>query len=203
VLKPAWCLLVAAAVAPSRSAAATPRGQWAERPFAADAVLGFATPVGEAGGTVDYALVPRLSLGGGVGTNLQGLQLAGGARFRFTPQRPASLFAGAWYSQGPFDQGVGTRYGIVSAVLHGAERLTDHARPTPWRRWDQARWVNLELGGEERRPGGFDARGFCGVALLLNPKSNREQLDVVVDHGPAPDVVPVLLYVGAAFGFSL
>jgi hypothetical protein len=191
VLLPSWC------------AAAPPSGQWAERRFALDGNVGLATPLGELGAWLDYAPASWLSLAVGAGANPHGLQLAGAARLRLSPQRQASPFLGAGYSQGPFEQGIGTRYGLLSAAVYELQQLRDNNRPTPWHHWDRARWLNLELGGEERLPRGFDARGFAGVGLLLNPRANREELAVIVDHDDAPTVVPVVLYLGAAFGFSL
>jgi hypothetical protein len=176
---------------------------WADRPFAVDASLGIATPVGLAGVWLDGSPTRWLSLSVGAGTNLSGLQLAGMVRFRFTPNRRDSPFIGAGYSRGPFSQSRWTRYGMMS-IPDGAydQMLADHS-PTPGRHWDLAHWVNLEFGGELRRSSGFDARAFGGLGMLANPRDNTVGTPAS-ETSPAPrKVVPMVIYFGAAFGFSL
>lgn len=185
------------------AAAAPAPGQWAERPFALDATLGSATPVGNVGAWLDVAPVRWGSLYAGAGANLSGLQLAGMARVRFTPGRKDSVYLGAGYSRGAFSQSRWNRFGFLS-IPDGAydQMLADHS-PTPGRHWKLAHWANLELGGELRQVTGFDARGFGGVGLLLNPHDNT----VEAPQGPsAPGpraVVPVVVYMGIAVGFAL
>ncbi len=176
---------------------------WAERPFAIDAGLGVATPVGLAGVWLDGAPLPWLSLSVGAGTNLSGLQLAGMLRFRFTPHHRDSPFIGLGYSRGPFSQSRWTRFGMIS-VPDGAydQMLADHS-PTPGRHWNLAHWANLEAGAELRRATGFDARGFGGIGLLANPRDNSVGVAQDETSPPARKVVPMVVYFGAAFGFSL
>jgi hypothetical protein len=176
---------------------------WATRPLALDLNVALAGPLGFIGASLDYAPVRYVSIAGGVGTNRQGLQLAGMCRVRALPLRTAALYVGAGYAQGPFEQGIGTRYGMLSAGFWALQEANHRNRPTPWHRWDTARWLNLELGGEERSARGFDARGFFGLATLLNPNANRVQTGAVVEQEPTPGVVPFVIYVGGAFGFSL
>jgi hypothetical protein len=80
--------------------------------------------------------------------------------------------------------------------------LADHA-PTPGRHWNLAHWANLEAGGELRRARGFDARGFAGIAVLANPRDNTVDAAEDKTSPTARKVVPMLVYFGAAFGFSL
>jgi hypothetical protein len=125
------------------------------------------------------------------------------ARVRFTPERKDSVYLGAGYSRGPFSQSRWNRFGFVS-LPDGAydQMLADHS-PTPGRHWKLAHWANLELGGELRQATGLDARGFGGVGVLLNPHDNT----VEAPQGPtspAPrNVVPLVVYMGIAVGFSL
>ncbi len=178
---------------------------WAERRLALDANVGLATPLGLLGVSLEYAPIRWVSLGAGVGTNLEGPQFAGMLRVRFTPNRPTSLFVGGGYSQGRFSQGLLTRYGMLS-IPQGVLDAGGERPATPWRRWKRARWLNLELGGEKRSDGGFDVRGFGGVALLLNSGSNTvDKVEHVpgFETPPPVGVVPIVLYLGAAFGFSL
>ena len=111
-------------------AAAPPAGQWAERPFALDGALGSATPVGNIGAWLDVAPIRWFSLYAGVGANLSGLQLAGMARVRFTPERKDSVYLGAGYSRGPFSQSRWNRFGFVS-IPDGAYDQMLAMAPTP------------------------------------------------------------------------
>ena len=177
---------------------------WAERPLAFDGTVGLGTPLGNLGLSLEYAPIRWVSLGAGVGVNIDGIQKAGMLRVRLTPNRPASLFAGGGYSEGPWHQEKATRYGLVSAAKDLYEYDHGPRGPgAPVRHWKRGRWVNLELGGETRRNkgDGFDARGFAGVALLLNPGENTLETDVG-DSLPPLKVVPFVFYFGAAFGFS-
>jgi hypothetical protein len=187
--------------------AATPlatSSAWVERPFAIDGSIGLGMPLGNLGVSLEYAPIRWVSLGAGVGTNIDGRQLAGMVRFRFTPNKPASLFAGGGYSQGPWRQGLANRYGLLS-VPEGMFESTAERPGTPWRSWKRGRWINLELGGEKRQDNGFDVRGFGGVALLLNSDQNTvDPVDQNSPDTPPPlKVVPLVVYFGAGFGFSL
>lgn len=175
---------------------------WAERPLAFDGTVGLGTPLGTLGLSFDYAPIRWVSLGAGIGTNIDGLQKAGMLRVRFTPNRPTSLFAGGGYSQGPWSQGTANRYGLWS-LPRAIYELNSTTPEAPWRHWKRGRWINLELGGETRqnKGDGFDARGFAGVALLLNPRENTVKTDFG-DSLPPVKVVPFVFYFGAAFGFS-
>ena len=185
---------------PERAASAS---AWADRPFALDASLGISTPVGLAGIWLDGSPTRWVSLSVGAGTSFSGLQLAGMVRFRFTPNRRDSPFIGAGYSRGPFAQNRWTRFGLVS-IPDGAydQMLADHS-PTPGRHWNLAHWLNLEFGGELRRSTGFDARGFGGIGLLANPRDNTVGAPEGETSPAARKVVPIVIYFGAAFGFSL
>ncbi len=179
-----------------------PYNGWAERPFALDANLGVAAPLGNLGVSLEYAPVGWVSLAAGVGTNLEGPQLAALLRLRFTPNKPSSLFAGGGYSRGPHAQSLATRYGTLSLAEGFAESQGDRPK-TPSRSWARADWANFELGGETRPKSGFDGRGFFGVAVLLNPRDNQVRQRSASNPPPPLDVVPFVLYFGTALGFSL
>jgi hypothetical protein len=182
-----------------------PSSGWAQRPFALDANMGVATPLGNLGVSLEYAPLAWLSLSAGAGTNLEGPQLAAMLRVRATPNRPSSLFAGAGYSRGAHAQSLATRYGTLSLAQAFVDAQGESGPKTPSRHWQRADWANVELGGEMRPANGFDARGFFGVAFLLNPSANRvEGRDTSHVNAPLPlDVVPLVFYVGTAVGFSL
>lgn len=173
---------------------------WRERPFALDAMLGIAHPLGLVGVSAEYAPIEYVSLGGGVGSNLLGWQLAGMARARFTPEARGSFYVGGGYSQGRHIQAEGTRDGVFSLFLgpltamgHDRERGHD---------WHIARWLNAELGAEQRRASGFDLRGFVGFAFLLNP---NQGVPAPPDNSQSR-LLPVrdwMLYAGTALGFAL
>jgi hypothetical protein len=188
-------------VAPEQQPAALPH-PWRSRPLAFDAVLGIATPYGAAGLSADYAPIEHLSLGGGIGTNVYGWQLAGMARLRFTPEQRSSVYAGAGYSQGRHYQWDGNRDGVFSLVL-GPMTANGHDTRRS-RTWETARWLNFELGIERRQPRGFDLRFFTGGAFMLNPSASEAAKPSTSDD--RSDVVPVrgvMIYAGTALGFSI
>jgi hypothetical protein len=173
---------------------------WQARPFAIDGVIGIATPFGLAGVSVEYAPVEALSLGGGLGTNLVGLQLAGMARLRFTPEQRSSLFFGAGYSQGAHYQGHGVQDGVLSLITGPLAQNSHNSHR--YLEWSTARWINLEVGGERRNESGFDARGFVGIAILLNAddgvlSERREMYDRSISPRAA------MVYAGTALGYAL
>jgi len=139
----------------------------------------------------------------GAGANFSGLQLAGMLRFRFTPNHRDSPFIAVGYSRGPFSQSRWTRFGIVSIPDGAYDQLAADHSPTPGRHWSRAHWANLETGAELRRATGFDARGFAGVGLLINPRDNTVAAPAGETSPAARSVVPLVVYFGAAFGFSL
>ena len=174
---------------------------WATRPFALDLNLALSSPLGLAGASLEYAPIRYVSLGGGVGTNFEGLQLAGMLRVRVVQLATGALFVGGGYSQGPFRQWYGNHYGLLSAPKALFASM-GHDSPPPDRYWERARWANVEAGIEARRDSGLDVRGFAGIELLLNPKQNQIGKQYPGDPQPL-DVVPVVVYFAAAIGFSL
>lgn len=172
---------------------------WRRRPFSVAAVGGIATPWGLLGLSAELVPLEHVSIGGGVGTNLLGWQLAAMARARFTPQHRFTFYLGAGYSQGRHDQFEGNRDGVFS-LLTGPLSSMGHTSDRG-HEWKTARWLNLEL-GFERRENRLELRGFVGTALLLNPGAG------VVD---SPDdtesavfaVRHVLVYAGLALGSAL
>jgi len=173
---------------------------WRRRPFSLDAVIGIATPWGLGGVSGEVAPIEPLSIGGGVGTNLLGLQLAAMARLRFTPAERSSFYVGAGYSQGRHHQSESNRDGVFSlltgpltAMGHDTERGRD---------WKTARWLDVELGLERREDRGLGVRGFVGSALLLNAGQGAPERPEDT-QSPALPARALMLYAGAALGFSL
>jgi hypothetical protein len=163
-------------------------------------VLGIATPWGLAGLAPEYAPIEQLSVGGGVGTNLFGWQLAGMARVRLTPERSSSFYFGAGYSQGRHHQAEGTRDGVLSLFIGPLTAMSHVTRRE--RDWQTARWVNAEIGVERREPRGFDVRGFVGSAFLLNPSAGVAA-PAYDDQSTALPTRGFMLYAGTALGFSI
>lgn len=189
------------AVAPEQQSVALPH-PWQHRPFAFDAVVGIATPYGLAGLSAEYAPIEHLSFGGGVGTNLFGWQLAGMARLRFTPQQQSSIYTGLGYSQGKHQQWDGNHDGVFS-LLTGPWTSMGHDTRRG-RTWETARWLNVELGFERRRPRALDLRLFLGGAFLLNPGAGVA--DERSNSDDRSEVVPlrgVMIYAGMALGLAI
>ena len=173
---------------------------WRARPFALDAVLGIATPFGLAGISAEVAPIEYVSIGGGVGSNLFGMQLAAMARVRVSPEKRSSFFLGAGYSQGHHYQSHGVQDGVfslftgpLSSMSHNSYRDLE---------WSTARWVNIEVGGERREPRGFDIRGFVGCAILLNSEdgvlsTKQGEYDQAISARGA------MIYIGTAMGYSI
>ena len=68
--------------------------------------------------------------------------------------------------------------------------------------WQTARWVNVELGGEQVRTGGFALRGFVGGAFLINADDGVTSRD----YGTQEEILSVrawMIYAGGAFGYAL
>jgi hypothetical protein len=188
-----------AAVATQQHPDAEPH-PWRARPFALDAELGIATPFGLAGVSAEVAPIEYVSLGGGVGGNLLGVQYVGMARLRFTPERRASFYFGSGYTQGPHEQGQGTQDGVFG-VFTGPLSSMGHSSPRG-HTWKTARWINAELGVEQRGKQGIDMRGFLGSCFLLNPEDGV----VGPDYGnqePTLSVRTFMIYAGVGIGFSL
>lgn len=186
---------VAAAEEPSQ-----PFEAWARRPFAADLNLALASPLGLLGASLEYAPIRYVSLGGGVGTSLDGPQLAALCRARFYESKVGAFFFGGGYSQGPYRQTYANRYGVLS-LAEWLHYQTAHDSRPPSRYWRTARWLNLDAGWELRRQDGVDVRAFGGVELLLNRHGDQVQQHDA--DNPPKKLVPWVVYVGAAFGYSL
>jgi len=188
-------------VAPQQQSADLPH-PWRRRPFAADAVIGIATPWGLAGLSAEYAPIEHLSVGGGVGTNLLGWQIAGMGRLRFTPEQRTSLYAGAGYSQGKHEQSDGNRDGVFSLLTGPWQSMGHNTRRG--HDWKTARWLNVELGYERRYEGGVDLRLFIGSAFLLNPGAGVAEAPFnSSDQSELSPVRGVLIYAGTALGCAL
>lgn len=167
---------------------------WGDRKLVVEGVTGLGTPVGLFGvlGRVDP--VPWVSIGGGVGKSLGGVQYAGlvlgrvpfTARGRTLP----ALTLGASYSVGgSFDFDPNPTCWIEDCRnewVHSSYHLAN------------AHWVGLELGGEVRFEKGLSLRGFGGLAKITNPGSavckNYDQESNEWTRGPCrvrlPDAGP-------------
>lgn len=173
---------------------------WRARPFALDAVLGIATPFGLAGIAADFAPSEYVSLSGGVGSNLFGMQLATMARVRFSPEKRNSFFLGAGYSQGHHHQSHGLQDGVFSLFTGPFSSMSHNSYRDL--EWSTARWVNIEVGAERRESGGLDIRGFIGCAILLNSEDGvlspkQGEYDQAISARGA------MIYIGTAMGYSI
>lgn len=188
----ASCSLVAVTLAPLVSSAqdAAVRDSHAdeevwERHFAVMGIVGFGTPVGQAGVEVEFSPAPflALSLGAGFGSGTENtdclppghigvcrgplrdrVQTAAMGRLRVLRGRDSALALGAGASTGGYSWNEFT--------------MDAPARKTA----DRAFWLNLEIGGEYRSPSGFSARGFAGYGRMLNPAALK-CLDTGVSSG--------------------
>lgn len=130
-----------------------------DSPFALALVLGFGTPVGLVGGTIDYSIDPHLALGGGAGVTLGGPEVTGLVRVR--PEITANRDrARALVFQGAFSM---ARY---RALDFGDEVPDDVVTGA-----DRAFWLEGDIGYELRSKGGFAFLVAGGIASLLNPSA--------------------------------
>lgn len=157
------------------SASAEPENDvWSDR-VAVMGQLGFGTPTGYYGVTLDYAPIPLLVASAGIGVGsgpyclapdsqpksydaicshwYKDLQYAAGGRVRVLRLDHTALALGAGLSMGGYTW---------------VEFTTDEPA---YKSTERAYWANLEVSSEYRADSGFSVRAFVGSATMLNPSS--------------------------------
>jgi hypothetical protein len=186
--------------------AETKANNWEMRPVALEAHLGVATPTGNVGAVVDYAVNRWLSLGCGAGTDFEGLQVACMVRPRFAFHPNKAVYAGIGASTGPHAQSETSSLGVLAVVMapFGAN---DHTDTEPRREeyfWDRAYWTNFEAGYEGRLQKGMTFRAYLGLRMMQNfadyeyvedDRQNISQGDAGAPHA-------AMLYAGGAIGYA-
>jgi hypothetical protein len=182
------------AAAPEGAASLAQPDPWVARPLAIEGHLGFGPPIGDAALAVDYSPLPVLSVNLGIGLSPSGVQygLMPRVRFvRFGHRVRFAFYVGAGVSAGHYDQPSGGSLALDGSKNGGPARYD----------WDQAYWLNGEVGMEMRLADGLVIRPYVGLADLLNTKPTRtipgEGFDV-----PGGRVSPVQAYIGGALGFA-
>jgi hypothetical protein len=146
----------------------------------------FGSPVGLAGVVGDVALIPELSVMGGVGAGMASLQWALGLRPRWPISEFFALSATAAYSHGSYEE-VGT------INLGGGSQS--------WV-YPNASWINLDLGADLRFGSGFALRPFLGVSKLVDsstPWSRGEASGGLPDDKRKPTLPCTGIMAGWAF----
>ncbi|HYQ02845.1 MAG TPA: hypothetical protein VER96_29440 [Polyangiaceae bacterium] len=170
-----------------------------ERRFTLELRLGVATPTGALGVGGEFAFVPRLGVGCGVGTNAYGPEYGCWLRARPILGRSRALSLSTGLSTAPFRQTDASAGGVFGWGT-GAMSSTRESPDPPDRVWAHAYWLNTDVGYESRRES-LLFRVFGGVAALLNPN------DGVVEPATQPDTpraeapVSALIYAGIGLGF--
>lgn len=182
------------------SLSAPPQKSDFERRFSLEARFGVAAPTGALGVAAEFAFVPRLGIGCGIGTNILGAEYACWLRVRPILGRRRALTLASGVSSAPFTQNEAWAGGVfgpfTGAVAQGREG------PGPLDRdFERAYWLNTDLGYESRR-GAFLFRVFGGAAALLNPSDGVVQASSSPDAEPADPVLHVLVYAGLGVGFA-
>lgn len=161
-------------------------------PISVAVVTGLGTPTGLAGATLDVTPVRYLTVGGGAGMGVDGLQQEGHLRLRI-PIGPVAVTFGGGVSSGPHVNHEGK---ILCAIAH--EGVCWH------RRWDRAWWKNADVAFEMRTSEGFELRAFVGVAGQID----TPETECLVTRGSGKGAcggartVAVLPYIGVAFGYA-
>ena len=161
--------------------------------------LGVAAPTGGLGGAVEFALVPRVGLGCGVGTNGVGPEYACWLRARPIIVRNRALTLSSGLSTAPFVQDYATVGGAFGWATAAIDQMGE-SPPPPARVWAHAYWLNTDVGYESRR-NSFLFRVFGGLAALLNPNDSMIQASASDDAPPADKPVHVLIYAGLGLGY--
>lgn len=169
------------AAAPEVAAKERPDGRsvWEQRPLVIETQLGLGAPYGLIGLGIDASVLPWLALSAGAGTNAAGLQLAAQGRLQLAPGGGSfAIGVDAGVSRGPYDS--------VGLCL---EKCDDPS-------WDPAWWANFALSFVGRASTGFNARGFVGAGVLLNP-GDAECFDCEEREGAW------IFMLGVALGYAL
>ena len=171
-----------------------------DRRFTLELRLGVAAPTGGLGGAVEFAFVPRVGLGCGVGTNGVGPEYACWLRARPIIVRNRALTLWSGLSTAPFVQNDATAGGAFGWGTAAVAQM-GHRPPPPERAWAHAYWLNTDVGYESRR-NSFLFRVFVGLAALSNPNDNVIQASGADDAAPADKPVHVLIHAGLGVGYS-
>ena len=146
-----------------------PRGpvfEFSDHLISVNAMLGFGTPVGLIGGTVEINPISPLALGVGAGTNTEGLQLALLARARpFAWAREKRAFAitvGVAFATGPYGPNLSDVMvtGIDHSTPEERAREVDEA-------YERVYWLQPEVGFELQAKSGFHLVVASGPAYPL------------------------------------
>ena len=170
-----------------------------ERRFTLELRLGIAAPTGAIGVAAEFAFVPRLGLGCGVGSNVYGAEYACWLRWRPLLRRHQALTVSSGVSTAPFVQNDLTSGGLFGFFTDAMGSLREDS-PPPEREWAHADWLNTDLGCEVRQ-GKFVFRAFGGVAVLLNPSGGVLQPSLA-DAAPFEGPLSALIYAGLGVGFA-
>ncbi len=171
-----------------------------ERRFSLEARFGIGTPTGGFGVAAEFAFVPELGLGCGVGSNAYGPEYACWLRARPIMGWSRAMTVSSGVSSAPFTQNdftAGGVFGWGTAALAAGEE----GPGPPDRVWAHAYWLNSDL-GYESRSGAFLFRVFGGAAVLLNPSDGVVQPDSSPDADRPDAPLSVLLYAGVGMGFA-
>lgn len=175
---------------------------FAARPWLLEAQLGIAMPTGIAGAFLDYSILPALSLAAGAGTNLVGFEVAAELRLRAELRPGHALTLAGGYSLGPHTQTRATQLGVFSLLFGPMTSMGEPQFPSAYR-WDLARWVNVSVGYERRKPSGFSVRVFGGPAFLMNPEDGRPSETENPRQLLAFERLATLVFAGLAMGHAL
>ncbi len=127
---------------------------WTERRLAIDGHMGFGTPYGLTGVSLELTPIPWWTFGGGLGVSFGGPQLAMSTRVRYPFGHAALAF------------GVG--------VSRGGYKTVESWIDASWtKEWAHAYWLNIEASVEHRWRTGLELRIYMGVGSLLNPGSGE------------------------------
>jgi len=182
----------------SAPAWATPPSEF-ERRFSLELRLGVATPIGAIGIASEFAFVPQLGLGCGVGSNGYGPEYACWLRARPLFGKTRALTLSTGLSSAPFRQNDASAGGAFGWAT-GAMSSMGHSTSPPERTWEHAYWLNTDVGFESRR-NYFLFRAFGGLAALLNPNDGVIEEGSLSGASPADKPLSVLIYAGLGVGF--
>lgn len=154
---------------------------WKERPLTIQTRTGLVAPWGLLGLSIDYAPTPRLSLEGGVGYGLFGLNLDAMGHVRLTSWETVAISVGAGVSTGRYEN-----LGICESG-QPCEKV-----------WQRAYWLNAEAALDKRFESGLTLGARVGLGNLVNRKESE------CSTGECPAVERLSLpYVGLSAGFAL
>jgi hypothetical protein len=150
----------------------------------------FGGPFGMAGVALDVALVPQLSLTGGLGAGGFGPQWAAGIKPRIPVTPHGAVSFSLLYSRGDYKQFTLDAEGINGAYLFRG-----------------ASWGNLDVGYEWRFRSHILIRPSIGASQLFASRTPvwHESGGIRPNSGPIPgnERWPLLFYVGVALGFDV